>query len=462
MAILLIVSSLGLTGSAFMQSTEDEIKDTNRFKITMKIGAWLDEDGYSIEAPRDEVDVTLSYVNNKYMEYIEKKYTLKKKNGWTEEISFRKDDIYSVNAFWLTGQSIEDWEIPENAKNKDGDEITITLNYQKTIIQQDPTEPAYGVPFNQKKIVIETKWVDNSGKDIAAPNGAVIQLELEGHTEAVTLNTDNQWKQEDLTILYYGDPTDIGKVTNISSIDGWATTHVSTTDSEGNLNIVVTNTKEEVEAVSPSQPASPETEEEKEKDTESERIEEDTTSTTTTSTTSTSTTTSTTGTTSTTTTSTTVSATAATNASTTASAIESSAISTTTEAPIGLSDQVPAGVVTTEPETSTSEVVISVAAVPTTLPETTRTFEFIDIFEEIPLGVKTTAPIDFEEILIEEAVPLSFATTNPNSQGGSDGALASLPYTGSSLPYTASGAVYLFIGFGMLAATIGITMKKRM
>lgn len=104
---------------------------------------------------------------------------------------------------------------------------------------------------------------------------------------------------------------------------------------------------------------------------------------------------------------------------------------------------------TTE-ETSTVAVLIPVttalttAATITTAPVTTRTFEYIEIFEDIPLGIRTTAPIDLELLLIEESVPLG-----------------SVPFGGPGLPYTGNPFVELFFGIGLLVVTIGFTLSRR-
>lgn len=81
---------------------------------------------------------------------------------------------------------------------------------------------------------------------------------------------------------------------------------------------------------------------------------------------------------------------------------------------------------TSEPSTTSSA-----------LPTTTRTFEFIDIGEEIPLGVRTTAPIDLELVLIEEAV-----------------ALAGLPNTGSP-------SFVLYFGIGLVISSVAVALLKR-
>lgn len=135
------------------------------------------------------------------------------------------------------------------------------------------------------------------------------------------------------------------------------------------------------------------------------------------------------------------------------SSTESSSTSTT-ESPIDLTDRIPAGVVTTNPASTTSEAEISATTEPTTLPATTRTFEFIEIFEDIPLGVKTTAPIDFEEILIEESIPLGGVPHTNLPQGG-------IPYAGlPQLPYTGLPINELYVGIGMLVIAIGIYIRK--
>lgn len=135
------------------------------------------------------------------------------------------------------------------------------------------------------------------------------------------------------------------------------------------------------------------------------------------------------------------------------SSTESSSTSTT-ESPIDLTDRIPAGVVTTNPASATSEAEISATTEPTTLPATTRTFEFIEIFEDIPLGVKTTAPIDFEEILIEESIPLGGVPHTNLPQGG-------IPYAGlPQLPYTGLPINELYVGIGMLVIAIGIYIRK--
>ncbi|MDO4754258.1 MAG: hypothetical protein Q4A41_04570, partial [Bacillota bacterium] len=94
---------------------------------------------------------------------------------------------------------------------------------------------------------------------------------------------------------------------------------------------------------------------------------------------------------------------------------------------------------TTTTEATTVTTASSAGAVVTTAtaPVTTRPRAFVDVAEEIPLGVKTTAPIDLE-IVITEAVPLS------------------------GLPYTASVPFELFIGFGILILTIGLTVGRRL
>lgn len=93
---------------------------------------------------------------------------------------------------------------------------------------------------------------------------------------------------------------------------------------------------------------------------------------------------------------------------------------------------------TAEVVTASSETTTAAAVVTTTGPATTRTLTFIEISEDIPLGVKTTAPLDLELYITEEAVALS------------------------GLPYTASIPFELFVGFGMLILTIGLTLGRRL
>lgn len=112
---------------------------------------------------------------------------------------------------------------------------------------------------------------------------------------------------------------------------------------------------------------------------------------------------------------------------------------TTTEATTESAD---ASTLTTEATTVTTTTteaapVVVITTAPTA-PATTRTFEFIEIAEDIPLGVKTTAPINLELVLIEESVPL----------GG--------------LPYTYSIPAEILVGIGMLILTIGLTIGRKL
>lgn len=79
------------------------------------------------------------------------------------------------------------------------------------------------------------------------------------------------------------------------------------------------------------------------------------------------------------------------------------------------------------------------ATATSTAPTTARTFEFIEFTEEIPLGIRTTAPIDLETILIEESIPL-----------------------GGSLPYTGEMRSELFVGIALLILTVGLVAGKRL
>lgn len=92
---------------------------------------------------------------------------------------------------------------------------------------------------------------------------------------------------------------------------------------------------------------------------------------------------------------------------------------------------------TTVAPTTTSTT--SAATATSTAPTTARTFEFIEFTEEIPLGVRTTAPIDLETILIEESIPL-----------------------GGSLPYTGEMRSELFVGIALLILTVGLVAGKRL
>lgn len=94
--------------------------------------------------------------------------------------------------------------------------------------------------------------------------------------------------------------------------------------------------------------------------------------------------------------------------------------------------------------TTAAESVAASFAIPTTAPQTTRTFEFVEIEEDVPLGVRTTAPLDLEQILIEEDVPL----------GG-------VPYAYNTLPYTGMAGSELYFGIGLFMISLGVAFYKK-
>lgn len=121
---------------------------------------------------------------------------------------------------------------------------------------------------------------------------------------------------------------------------------------------------------------------------------------------------------------------------------------------------------TTAEASTTNTLAIVVQTPPSTLPSTetqtatpvttTRTFEYIELFEEIPLGVRTTAPIDLEEILIEEEIPLGGITPN-----GGTVPYGGVPPYGTVLPYTFVSQAEWFIGFGILITAMGIVIRRK-
>lgn len=87
----------------------------------------------------------------------------------------------------------------------------------------------------------------------------------------------------------------------------------------------------------------------------------------------------------------------------------------------------------------------------TTRATTRRTLEFVEIFEDIPLGVQTTAPLDLELLIsVDEDIPLGGIVYQSDQYG-----VVQLPSTGNF-----QGEV--FIGIGILAVSIAVMVMKRM
>lgn len=108
--------------------------------------------------------------------------------------------------------------------------------------------------------------------------------------------------------------------------------------------------------------------------------------------------------------------------------------------------------VTTAPVGDSEEETSEEIVIDRVQPVERKTLEFIQIEEDIPLGVVTTAPLDLEELLMfDEDVPLGVILADNT-----------IPYVASTaLPYTGGIGNEFFIGFGLLLIAFGVVIRKQ-
>lgn len=314
----------------------------------------------------------------------------------------------------------------------DGKNITysvkeIPITGYESVVSYDESTKTFTVTNTKSRITkdikVKKQWIgarkDSAALELWSNQGSSGSLE---RLASITLDRSNDWKGVFSNIKTYRDNS-VPYLFEVreTPIEGY------TAEITGDIDngFVVTNRENTSAVVPPAPPAPPADSDTTEDESDTTEQEEDTSEKTTSPAASTST-------------SGTTTSGVTTTAATTTGVMTTAATDETTETAVSsipdLSDS---------SETSLPDPFVFDTAAPTAA-ATTRTFEFVEIDEDVPLGIRTTAPLDLELILLEEDIPLS-----------------GIPML-SSLPYTYSVPAELFIGMGLLILTLGLTFVKRL